>query len=107
MSPAAGKDAMATLDLASLSQPLTVQKVMAPSVSPEWGNLLEEIGFIAGETVMLMARAMPGGDPLGVRMGQSTFALRRAEAACIGVAPANSEESALSAAFVSLEGSKA
>ena len=33
-----------------------------------------------------MARALPGGDPLVVRVGQSTFALRRAEAACVEVA---------------------
>ena len=34
---------------------------------------------------MLMARSMPGGDPLVVRVGLSTFALRRAEAACVMV----------------------
>jgi ferrous iron transport protein A len=38
---------------------------------------------------MLMARALPGGDPLVVRIGQSTFALRRAEAACVRVSSAN------------------
>ena len=32
-----------------------------------------------------MARGLPGGDPLVVRIGQSTFALRRAEAACVQV----------------------
>ena len=31
----------------------------------------------------LLARALPGGDPLVVRIGSSTFALRRAEAACV------------------------
>jgi ferrous iron transport protein A len=30
-----------------------------------------------------MARAALGGDPLVVRVAQSTFALRRAEAACV------------------------
>jgi len=35
---------------------------------------------------MLMARGRPGGDPLVARIGQSTFALRRAEAACVRVA---------------------
>jgi len=33
-----------------------------------------------------MARGLPGGDPLVVRIGQSTFALRQAEAACVRVA---------------------
>jgi ferrous iron transport protein A len=34
---------------------------------------------------MVMNRALPGGDPLVVRVGNSTFALRRVEAACIHV----------------------
>ena len=76
----------ATLDLAAIGQALTVQQVQAPPEAPEWARWLEEIGFIVGEHVMLMARGLPGGDPLVVRIGQSTFALRRAEAACVRVA---------------------
>ncbi|MBK8744537.1 FeoA family protein [Propionivibrio sp.] len=76
----------ATLDHAVIGQLLTVQGVRAPIAAPEWGRWLEEIGFIIGEQVVLMARALPGGDPLVVRIGQSTFALRRAEAACVRVA---------------------
>ena len=75
----------ATLDRASIGQALTVRQVQAPQAAPEWERWLEEIGFIAGEQVTLMARALPGGDPLVVRVGQSTFALRRAEAACVQV----------------------
>ena len=82
----------ATLDLASIGQALTVRQVQPPQAAPEWARWLEEIGFIVGEHVMLMARALPGGDPLVVRIGQSTFALRRAEAACIQVAPLPSLE---------------
>lgn len=76
----------ATLDQASIGDALTVQQVQAPQAAPEWARWLEEIGFIVGEQVMLMARALPGGDPMVVRIGQSTFALRRAEAACVRVA---------------------
>ena len=79
----------ATLDRASIGHALTVQDVQASPVAPEWARWLEEIGFIAGEQVMLMARGLPGGDPLVVRIGQSTFALRRAEAACVRVAAAD------------------
>ena len=79
----------ATLDLASIGQALTVQRVQAPHAAPEWARWLEEIGFIAGERVMLITRGLPGGDPLVVRIGQSTFALRRAEAACVRVAAAD------------------
>lgn len=62
-----------------------VTEVIPPEHSPEWGRLLAEIGFMPGEHVQIMARAMPGGDPLVVRVGDSTFALRRAEADCIHV----------------------
>lgn len=76
----------ATLELASIGHALVVQQVHASPAAPEWARWLEEIGFIVGEQVMLMARGLPGGDPLVVRVGQSTFALRRAEAACVRVA---------------------
>jgi len=75
----------ATLDHATIGHALTVHDVQAPQAAPEWARWLEEIGFIVGEQVMLMARGLPGGDPLVVRIGQSTFALRRAEAACVQV----------------------
>ena len=81
----------ATLDLASIGHALTVQKVQAPPAAPEWARWLEEIGFMVGENVMLLARGLPDGDPLVVRIGQSTFALRRAEAACVRVAALDPE----------------
>jgi ferrous iron transport protein A len=80
---------VATLDLAQIGHQLTVAEVAPPPAAPEWARWLEEIGFIVGETVMLMARGLPGGDPLVVRIGQSTFALRRAEAACVRVTAAD------------------
>ncbi len=64
-----------------------VQQVEAPAAAPEWLRWLSEIGFIPGERVQVMTRAMPGGDPLVVRVGDSTFALRKAEAACILTLP--------------------
>jgi len=79
--------APATLDRAAIGDALSVQHVAACPGAPEWARWLEEIGFIVGERVMLMARGVPGGDPLVVRVGQSTFALRRAEAACVHVEP--------------------
>ena len=80
-----------TLDLASIGEALTVLRIVDAG-APEWARWLEEIGFVAGEHVMLMARGLPGGDPLVVRVGQSTFALRRAEAACIRVGAAAGAE---------------
>jgi ferrous iron transport protein A len=44
-----------------------------------------EIGFLPGERLRVIARALPGGEPIAVRLGHATFALRRFEAALIGV----------------------
>ncbi len=61
-----------------------VVSVEAPAGQPDWGRWLAEIGFLPGERVSVRARSL-GGDPLVVRIGSSTFALRRAEAACVQV----------------------
>jgi ferrous iron transport protein A len=46
---------------------------------------LEDIGFVPGEQVQVLSKAFIGGDPMVVRVGQSTFALRQAEAQLIEV----------------------
>ena len=46
---------------------------------------LHELGFLPGERVRIVARGPVGSDPLAVRVGDSTFALRRYEACCIRV----------------------
>src|SRR5205085_9839228 len=74
-----------SLDRAPLGQALVVRQVLPDPRVPERARQLEEIGFYPGERVMVMTRGIPGGDPLVVRVGQSTFALRGAEAACIQV----------------------
>jgi len=68
---------------AEIGEALTVDLIIAPAGAPDWAGQLEDIGFMAGERVAIMARGMPGGDPLVVRVGLSTFALRLVEAACI------------------------
>jgi ferrous iron transport protein A len=63
--------------------------------APQDGDVLLrllEIGFLPGERVRVVARAFPAGDPLAVRVGRTTFALRRREAALVRVsttAPVN------------------
>jgi ferrous iron transport protein A len=47
---------------------------------------LTEIGFVPGEAVRIVASGLPGREPLAVRLGHTTFALRRHEAALIHVA---------------------
>jgi len=56
--------------------------------APQDGDVLLrllEIGFLPGERVRVVARAFPAGDPLAVRVGRTTFALRRREAALVQV----------------------
>ena len=47
---------------------------------------LVEIGFVPGEKVRVIAHGHPGNEPIAVRIGGTTFALRRFEADCIYVA---------------------
>jgi ferrous iron transport protein A len=68
-----------------------VAQLECPAGAEHWGRWLEEIGFLPGEPVVLKTRAQPGGDPMVVRIGSSTFALRRAEAACVRLADAPAE----------------
>ena len=74
-------------------------RVGAPGTSPDkldpaderMALRLMEIGFVEGATLRVIAFGQPGNDPIGVRVGGrggiSTFALRRAEAACVWVWP--------------------
>jgi ferrous iron transport protein A len=74
-----------TLDDVPLHAPHQVSTVAAPDHAPDWAERLAEIGFLPGEIVAVTARGAFGGDPLVVRVGLSSFALRRAEAACVHV----------------------
>jgi ferrous iron transport protein A len=62
------------------------------SVSPEcaaaeMGRRLAELGFLPGEAVRVVARGLMAREPIAVRVGTGTFALRLFEAACIRVSP--------------------
>jgi ferrous iron transport protein A len=64
------------------------------SVSPaeesaplELGRRLAELGFLPGEAVRVVARGLLAREPIAVRVGTGTFALRLFEAACIRVSP--------------------
>ena len=47
---------------------------------------LLELGFIPGEAIEVVEEIWPGGDPIAVRLGNTTFALRRREAGAVMVA---------------------
>ena len=75
------------LSLAAASTGLSYQ-VLTLTAAPghaDMADRLAELGFLPGERVAVLARGMPGGEPLAVRVGLSTFALRRAEADCVQV----------------------
>jgi ferrous iron transport protein A len=78
-----------TATLADL--PRGVRAVVAgvgPSVMAEDADLvrrLVEIGFVPGEEVRVIAHGMPGHEPVAVRLGSTTFALRRFEAEYVRV----------------------
>lgn len=44
------------------------------------GLRLQELGFVAGERLRVIAHGYPGREPIAVRVGNTTFALRRFEA---------------------------
>ena len=77
------------LDQLPHRQPATVVRLMPSGDAEEREVLLRllEIGFLPGEPVRVMARGFPGNDPLAVRVGHTTFALRSHEAALIRVSP--------------------
>lgn len=82
---ALGEGVCAVLSEVPLRQAYAVVDVVAPAGAPDWAGRLAEIGFLSGEQVQVLSRGVPGGEPLAVRVGTSTFALRRAEAACVRV----------------------
>jgi ferrous iron transport protein A len=73
------------LQAAPVGASCIVRSISAPESNPGLKAQLEDLGFLAGETVQVTVRGFPGGEPLAVRVGESTFALRGAEAACIEV----------------------
>jgi ferrous iron transport protein A len=46
---------------------------------------LTELGFLPGESVTVLRRGPGGREPLAVQVGETVFALRALEAACIEV----------------------
>lgn len=76
-----------SLAAAPAGQAMTVQQVSAPAHSPEWASWLSDLGFLPGEAVRVLRRGSLGDGNLVVRVGQSTFALRHAEAQCVAVKP--------------------
>lgn len=79
---------LTTLDTLGVGNSATVIH-LAPSAGASGTDVsrrLMELGFVPGERIRVLKR-VPGGDPIAVKVGQSTFALRRFEAALVSVSP--------------------
>jgi ferrous iron transport protein A len=48
---------------------------------------LLELGFVPGEALEVIEEIWPGADPMAIRLGNTTFALRRREALSVMVEP--------------------
>ena len=70
---------------AAVGASATSSGVYVPAGLDDWAQQLQDLGFIPGERVTLMVRGRSAADPLVVRVGLSTYALRSAEAACVHV----------------------
>jgi ferrous iron transport protein A len=75
---------LADLATGALARVVSVSPAGAPA---EVGRRLAELGFLPGEAVRVVARGLMAREPIAVRVGTGTFALRRFEAACIRVCP--------------------
>jgi ferrous iron transport protein A len=80
---------LTTLDTLPVGQAATVITLApaGPAGGFDLARRLMELGFVPGERIRVLKRAALGGDPVAVKVGHSTFALRRFEAALVTVAP--------------------
>jgi len=81
---------LTTLDALKAGQSATVitlaPSTLADASGADVSRRLMELGFVPGERIRMLKGGLPGG-PLAVKVGQSTFALRRFEAALISIQP--------------------
>jgi ferrous iron transport protein A len=77
---------LADLPPGSVARVVSVNAV-DPAAPPELARRLAELGFLPGELVRIVGRGLLSREPIAVRIGTGTFALRLFEAACIRVCP--------------------
>jgi len=72
-----------TLSQVAVGQTVVIRAIRAGSSAPEGGDIglrLLELGFVEGESLRVIAHGFPRGEPIAVRIGNTTFALNRFEA---------------------------
>lgn len=70
---------MTLLDIPSFGHAV-VGSIDAKGENDTIAQRLNDLGFVAGEPVRVVAQAPWGGDPILVQVGATRFALRRSEA---------------------------
>ncbi len=78
--------ALSELPLGMPAHVVGVRPAQDTAEAKELALRLLEIGFMAGEPVRVIAQGHPGREPIAVRIGGTTFALRRFEAEQVLVA---------------------
>ena len=77
-----------TLDALPLDHPARISRIDWAAIADEEGKRLRALGIDEGATVTIVHRGVFGGrDPLAVRLGAMTVALRRFHAAAMMVEP--------------------
>ena len=84
--PVGVSPSLADLPLGAPARVVGVRPAGASREARELALRLLEIGFMEGEPVRVIAQGHPGREPIAVRVGGTTFALRRFEAEQVLVA---------------------
>jgi ferrous iron transport protein A len=78
---------LTTLDALKAGQSATVIHLAPQALGgQDVARRLMELGFVPGERIRMLKRGLPGG-PVAVKVGESTFALRKFEAALVSIQP--------------------
>src|SRR5258706_2569503 len=88
--PVAIADKLIALSRVGVGQTVTIREVRTGVSEIEDGDIglrLLELGFVEGESLRVIAAGFPGGEPVAVRICNTTFALRRFEADHVLVIP--------------------
>ena len=89
-SPAPVVAGLIPLSRIEVGQRATIRQVRVDPSDTEGGEIglrLLELGFVEGELLRVIAHGYPGHEPIAVRIGNTTFALRRFEADHVLVIP--------------------
>jgi ferrous iron transport protein A len=95
LKPAAVVEAIA-LSRIAVGQTVSIRQVLTGLAESEEGDIglrLLELGFVEGEILRVVAHGFPGHEPIAIRIGSTTFALRRFEADHVMVVPAPGADS--------------